>query len=878
MEFWSIEQPTQTLTYTLTISAPILPEDWLVPLEHDPLSPKEEKEQLETLGQITITVENDTTTKSPWDVILNYTTPKVANAAASSFETWSKRAQVKRARKSNGKAQSRAGGAGAKAGGDPVVVGGSGLLPQREGEGGAMSELYRILQPVANGLTSGKPLNQVTATCIASSSSSRLPSQTATPPSAESALLAKTAKSASEVTNAISQSPFPTTGSNTSWNGSISPTGSEIATSTVSNTINRSTPQAINVSMNRLVQESQVLTTTQSHQPVSSTPQLVSSIPQIMDSTTMKESIPQQSISSLPQIIPSTARECSMPHRPISSTLQITAMCNTTREDSLPLTVTNGSMGLPLTTVSALDSGPIAAAPHINTAGENCSESPLSIPGVATSEANTSESISTAPHTSTTTASTNQANARLNQANQGSLAACNTALIPGAPLISTNAGSSGIPSKLLASQALYTSALNEKVPKVSHIPPVHVSMAKSNGALSESFLEEVTNPAVFSSFISPQIHVVKGDAVTATLMFANDGSATPSSGSYEVDIVKIQNNQLSVTKETDSVATEKMDVEAAVTSGEQKEKSPAEDELSTKNVSEISVLSKESDLAKEVRTVSEGEGKMGGANATLLITKEVTTCSNSNEEPKGGHEIENSSKRTESECEPEGQKTPPTIGSKTTPTPTSPKPTTPTSMVSLTNSNPTFSPGPKATSPPTSGPRSPPTSPVIAVFQNMTYVPYISNNHLYLYPVSPHSLIGHTPSQQSPSHMQFVTAPPGLNMPQSPQHQRNEFPLNQKSVNKVKTPRRRRKQPKSSSTTPQQPHSLVTAPASQAPPESPVTHQRSSEDAVAKSLCLQRKGEGLPINPFSLTYTVTSSAGHSWSTNSLEGERTLMVR
>ena len=151
---------------------------------------------------------------------------------------------------------------------------------------------------------------------------------------------------------------------------------------------------------------------------------------------------------------------------------------------------------------------------------------------------------------------------------------------------------------------------------------------------------------------------------------------------------------------------------------------------------------------------------------------------------------------------------------------------------------------------------------------------------LPLYPVSPHSFMDHTPSQPSPSHMQFMATPPGLNMPQSPQQQQNEFPLNKKSLNKFKTPRRRRKQPKSLPT-PQQPHPLVATPASQASqaspcsPASPVPHQRSSEDAMAKSLCLRRKGEGLPVNPFTLIYTVTSSAGHSWSTNSLKGERTL---
>lgn len=269
-----------------------------------------------------------------------------------------------------------------------------------------------------------------------------------------------------------------------------------------------------------------------------------------------------------------------------------------------------------------------------------------------------------------------------------------------------------------------------------------------------------------------------------------------------------------------------------------------EDEISINNI--------------EKQTVSKGEEQMGGAS-TGVSEVEKRTDFNSGD-----------------------VKTPPTTrSSEATPTSVSPMPTTPTSTMSFTSTNssiaalPVHVPAPEAKSPPTSGHRSPPTSPVIAVFQNMTYVPYISNNHLYLYPVSPHSLVGHAPSQQSHSHMQFMTTPPGLNMPQS--HHQQELPLNQKSVNKFKTPRRRRKRAKSPPI-PQQPHPpMLATPSSQASPPSPVTHQRNSEDAVATSLCLQRKGEGLPVNPFTLTYTVTSSAGHSWSTNSLEGKGTLVM-
>ena len=846
MEFWSIKRPTETLTYTLTISAPVLPEEWLVPLEHYPLSPKDDKEQIENLGQIITTVDKEAT-KSPWDVILTYTAPKLTSA---SFETWSKRAQVRRARKSNGKAESGVGGVGvvgtkAGGGGEVAVVGGGSGSMQMEG---GVSELYRILQPKANGLTSTKPLNQA----IASSSStvtSRLSSQTVTLRSAESTITVqqkfadsaipgksahsalqtpattKTTESTNPIITAVSQTPFLITGSSTSatttctWNGSISPSGTEI-TSTTTAESNRSTPQAVSGSLNGPVQGSQVFSTTQSHQPVLSTPQVIASI---------------------------------------------------VRMGSMRQTLMNGPTGMPLTTTSALSSRPIPSVPCINNPGALHSENSVSDSGMSILTTRPSESISTAPHTTTTAT---QANTGLNQISQASCNTSSSQAIPGAPLISTITGSSVSPTggNLSSSQA----STPEKIPKVSHIIPT----AEPNGALSQSLVEEMITPAIFRSFIAPQVHTVKGDAVTATLMFANDDSALPNSNSYEVDIVRVQNDPLSVTKETKGVAMEtNLDNEEAITSSKQEEKSSAEDLTLTKKGSEISVGEKESDSAEEARTVNEGEGQVGGVNVAQVIEKVVANISNFSKQLKGEalsrDRKEDDTNRTQSDStgSTEGKKTTPT-SSKTTPTPTSPKPTTPTSTMSFANTNSiaSFLPSNKAKSPPTSA-QSPPTSPAIAVFQNMTYVPYISNNHLYLYPVSPNSLMGHTPSQQSPSHLQLLTTPPGVNLPQSPQ-QRNEFP-GQKAANRVKVPRRRRKPPKSP---PTRPHPLVAAPASQAStaspasPASPITRHESSEDAVAKSLCLRRKGEGLPVDPFTLTYTVTSSAGHSWTTNSLEGE------
>ena len=1021
MEFWSIEQPTRTLTYTLTISAPVVPDDWLIHIEHDLPSPKDEKEQLETFCQVTTIVEKDSTTvtKSPWDIILNYTAPKVVASSAAtcstlSFETWSKRAQGKRARKSNGKAQNGKGGAGsagAKAGsaaatgggsGDPVVVGGSGggcgcgsdLSTQRgEGEGGGrvvggggggarMSELYRILQPVANGLTS--VVNQTTVTVSCSSSS-------AAPHSAESAILASAAaigstKSANKANAAIAQSLFPFTGSSTpatmTWNGSISPSGSEKVTAKPES--DRSTtctpPQpTVSVSLNGPLLDSHPLTTTttttttttQPHQPmllsksqpvssksqantmkedlqvpfssvssqlltpskpeaslpVLSTPQAMSSKSEIMNNAMAKESTPlplaQQSIllSQPPQVTAITTRgEDSLPQQSLLKVLS----SSLNKGCSLSQMVGNGStalpaatmgINLPLTTTattitSALSSTPIAAASHINRSEINCSENPLPTPEasrIATTgcSSSSSESQLATPHNTSTSSSTtistsistDQTNAGSNQVSQ---AVCNTASsLPtsGAPLIMSTtgntAGASGVPTKIPSSQASCTSGADEKIPNMSHVRVSQV--AKSNGALPEAFLEQkIVNPAVFSRFISPQVHVVKGDAVSATLMFANDDSVIAGGGraSYEVDIVRVQNDKPTVVaKETNSMT--KMEVEEA---GNSEEKSTEGKALLERKENEISVNSMES---METETVNKGEGQMGGVNVGQEIKEDVT---NSSKESKGVNELENGDKRTDGESlslnSTANGNTPPTTGSSmTTPTSTSPKPTTPTSMTSFVSTNssiaafPLTVPIPKGKSPPTSGHRSPPTSPMITVFQNMAYVPYISNNHLYLYPVSPHSLVGHAPSssQQTPAHMQFMTTPPGLNVSQSLCQQQELLPHNQKSANKSKTPRRRRKQqPKSSSTPQQQSHPLVATPASQASPgsplrssvkgqrsPSPVKGQKNSEDAVAKSLCLQRKGEGLPMNPFTLTYTVTSSAGHSWSTNSLEGEQSI---
>ena len=56
---------------------------------------------------------------------------------------------------------------------------------------------------------------------------------------------------------------------------------------------------------------------------------------------------------------------------------------------------------------------------------------------------------------------------------------------------------------------------------------------------------------------------------------------------------------------------------------------------------------------------------------------------------------------------------------------------------------------------------------------------------------------------------------------------------------------------------------------------SPLPSQDSS-DAVQRSCCLRRFHAGLPSNPHSLTFTLSTSQGEQWSSNNLEGQRSMM--
>ena len=64
------------------------------------------------------------------------------------------------------------------------------------------------------------------------------------------------------------------------------------------------------------------------------------------------------------------------------------------------------------------------------------------------------------------------------------------------------------------------------------------------------------------------------------------------------------------------------------------------------------------------------------------------------------------------------------------------------------------------------------------------------------------------------------------------------------------------------------------------PPSSPssalLLSSQDSSDAVQRSCCVRRFHAGLPSNPHSLTFTLSTSQGEQWSSNNLEGQRSTM--
>ena len=530
-----------------------------------------------------------------------------------------------------------------------------------------------------------------------------------------------------------------------------------------------------------------------------------------------------------------------------------------------------------------------------------------------------SSPVATTAHSSVTQAIMNDHN--YSTPNSGSVSTLLEANVtPNSPSSQTAHNSRGSNGPLPADPGLPTSQSNRLTGQSSEM---EVGASESN-----SYLSKVATA---------------GDAVSATLLFANADSSLFNSNPYEVDIVKIHNNQLpvakkpgTVTKETDATAMETgvTTMETSVTAMEtdvtvvetgalkegaggdgqnstesETRKCSADDAASKEAIEEREKessfrreeegvkceLEKEASTGKESKSrdneeIKEVEVKEEGENLSGHTAQEEGTagsCDTKEEGTKpsvgevaGNSEVIGSSSETVQIKESQHLATP----SPTTPgdVTTSPLPTTPISTMNIVNSAftqslPAIAQSPPILVSPPTGAHSPPTSPLITVFQNMTYVPYISNNHLYLYPVATDSLPDHTHSHthQSHSHLPVVAMP--INTPTS-QHrspwQQNEFP-NSKIINRCKVPKRRRRKPKSPSGPASQQNKsrpLVTSPPSKA---SRVSWDPSSEDAMEQSLCLRRKEAGLPTNPFSLTYTVTSTSGRSWTTNSLEGEELL---
>ena len=397
---------------------------------------------------------------------------------------------------------------------------------------------------------------------------------------------------------------------------------------------------------------------------------------------------------------------------------------------------------------------------------------------------------------------------------------------------------------------------------------------------------------------SSDVRVVGDDAVTATLLFANADSALLNSNSYEVDIVKVNNDQLSVAKEDVVV----METDAAtdtvtVTSDKNVSKEVSFSEGGVASVEVVKAETRENSgvVSEEKKEERKGDGEENGsstvgdkvgADGEELLKVVGGEGSERDKETVGEAKVfkENERERTQNEgsvaMELESSVTTPTtmttpisasLAQVTYPTfvqVASPVQTTPTSAMNIINSTPAGGLLPLVQSPPTisqSPPivKSPPTSPSV-LYQNMTYVPYISNNHLYLYPVAANSLVDHTYAlpHQSHAHLQDITTPTSDR--KQKRSYRSPRQQNESSNTKGIKMSKRRRAPKSPpSLSSGKPHPLL---------KSPTSQNVSSEDAVAQSLCLRRKGAGLPTNPFCLTYTVTSSSGHSWTTDKLEGE------
>ena len=725
MEFWSVEKPTETLTYTLTISAPLLPEEWLAPLEH---SPSNNDEPLGELGPVAVlTVGGGRAPCSPWDTLLHYTASKAA-------DTWSRRAQVRRARKNlTGKTATVA----SKSTGLRTLTNGSSV---KQESSSTASELYRVVQPMADGqVTSAPP-----------------PLPLPPPPKAASAPPPLTLPPLPKAASAPPPLPLP----------------------------------------------------------------------------------PPPKAASAPPPLPLPP-----PHESMAG---LTTDSLTVQNESLVKHAESARLQSPVATVTA------ESASQVSTINHNGPTSTASMPRPS--------NMTTPTCTSAEGVTQTTVNGHL------------------AKLVSSP--SSLDPSTSEAVEGCITAQGSRdggSIPSATHI-----STAGSNGSLT------VTPSSTFDDGAPPTVcRIVNESAVTATLLFANADTALFSSSQYEADICRVQNEPVSDGRK-ESLAGgggeegggERQDDkivsaarEGGGREGELEDKAEDSSSVETKGVKESEKETSEGERERSHGVLVEMKGDP--QRLTAMATVE-DGCSNDRGEgiaPEGSHLVqgEDRSQVSPAVTTHTANKADHVTSATHTPSSTSPShvtvsnpmPTTPTSTTKTDNSSMSV-----VQSPPTT--QSPPTSPFIAVYQNMTYVPYISNNHLYLYPVSPDVLGDHTPS---PTHSPNKTTPTSTTKTKPQQHncllprQLNEYP-NQKAINKFKIPKRRRKL--NSPPTSQQPRPL--APPPQASPPSQVTCITGSEDVVVRSQCLRRWEAGLPTNPFSLTYTVTTSAGHSWTTDKLEGK------
>ena len=151
-----------------------------------------------------------------------------------------------------------------------------------------------------------------------------------------------------------------------------------------------------------------------------------------------------------------------------------------------------------------------------------------------------------------------------------------------------------------------------------------------------------------------------------------------------------------------------------------------------------------------------------------------------------------------------------------------------------------------------------PTISTNCVLANMTFVPVFKDSKLILYPAPP-------PDKPHVSNGPNTDALELLNcLSPNNAHLRNPFP-NSKAITSFKIPKKRLSL--SQTTTPticNEPSVVAIA--------TPVHCAKPSEDVVSNSVVLQRINAGLHGNPYSMTFTLTSADGHSWSDNKLEGE------